>query len=565
MHLAAAHGGVTLWRQNGDGWAAGEAVPGLSGAGQVWLWPGAAGQIDLFWIKTAQLVHSRRAAGVWGAATALSPVEATPVLGLRLAQTPDGAIHTLWGEAQIHDSLVRYRRLATGGAWGEAQTLAAGPIDGLGLAADDAGRVHAAWLLSSTADPALHYRRLSGETWQPVETLWRGVVEMIGYDVAFLQAFDASPDGVAQALLWFSDDYVYARREPGGRLITEHLAGNELNGPTMVLDAAGNPHVAIVDSFGGNPALNVGYIARPESGDWSAPAQASNDPGYGFNGLPVIDPLGRVHILWHIPDGGYDESYLWPDLMYTGPRPAAAGGESSLSRTVTVPADMPQPVLSFMHAGRGMVTLDLTGGRDQASSPSGTLARPPVRSETILLPPAPAGYRHEWVDLSAYAGQTVQLTLRASWAAGEPVAWARFDDVTLGAAHTDVGVTADGGQRLANNLAHHTVFVSNDSALPAAGVSLVYTLPPQLAFVSADPAPASLSPLRWELGELAAGETRVVRLTTRAATGALPPSVNSAAAVATTSEELELLNNTAAATTTLRREGRVVLPAIMRP
>ena len=155
------------------------------------------------------------------------------------------------------------------------------------------------------------------------------------------------------------------------------------------------------------------------------------------------------------------------------------------------------------------------------------------------------------------------LTLRAAWAAGEPAAWALVDDVTLGAAHTDVGVTATSSSRLAGDLVNHTVTISNDSTLPAAGVALTYTLPPQLVFVAADPAPTTLAPLRWELGTLAAGEAVGGRLTTRVAAGATPLFVTSTATAATTDAELELLNNMAAAQTPMQRWLR--LPLVVGP
>ena len=73
--------------------------------------------------------------------------------------------------------------------------------------------------------------------------------------------------------------------------------------------------------------------------------------------------------------------------------------------------------------------------------------------------------------------------MRAAWAAGEPAAWALVDDVTLGAAHTDIGVVASSSGRLTGDVVIHTLTVANDSALPAAGVALRHTLPPQLAYV----------------------------------------------------------------------------------
>ena len=391
LHLAASHNGISVWGQAGDGWSAtSTALPDVTDFSPVWLAAGPGGRVDLFWQKGLwELFHSRLTNGAWSAVTRLSPANATLWAGLYTATTPDGALHVVWHET-LQDSLIRYRRLSASGTWGAATTLYKGPVDGLGLAADDAGRLHAVWLGKKNGEPTLDYRWARDGVWQPVETLWRGVLADTR-DSASLEAFGVSPAGVAQAMLWIGENSDYVRREPGGRLTVEHLTSDGLNSTTMVFDGVGNPHVAVVDKFGGSTALNVGYAARSETGDWSAPVQVSDDPWYGYGGVPAVDALGRVHFLWL---GDQSDPYHEPDLIYTGPLPAATGGASILSRTVSVPAGMADPVLSLMYGARGAVTLDLTGG---------SAAGPSVRSDPLLLPPAPAGYRHEWIDLSAYS------------------------------------------------------------------------------------------------------------------------------------------------------------------
>jgi uncharacterized repeat protein (TIGR01451 family) len=179
------------------------------------------------------------------------------------------------------------------------------------------------------------------------------------------------------------------------------------------------------------------------------------------------------------------------------------------------------------------------------------------------LPASPAGFRHEWLDLSAWSGRSVTFTFRLARTAGKPATWAIIDDVSLGAAHTDVHVSGESSGLLSGDRVVHTLAAGNRSALAAAGVTLTYALPPQLIFVSADPAPSGTSPLRWNLGTLAPGAEVTIHVTTAVKAGASLGPVVSTATLATTDNELELVNNTLAVTTLLERT--VLLPVLLRP
>lgn len=545
LHLAAAAGtaGLHLWPQAGDGWsAAAEKVPNVAEAYSVKLAAGPGGAVDVVWSDYWKLFHNRRpAGGGWSAAYLVAGVHAQTYQHVqRLALTPDGALHVVWLDSINNLS---HRRLSPGGAWGAPVLLVSGSLDhsetGIGVGVDGAGRLHVGWGQQMDYSSEIRYRRLNGTAWGPVET-----IRQLDNSDADLQGFGVAPGGAVQALVWRDSGLEYARRETDGRTVAEWVAGFFQNAASMTIDAAGAPHVGFVMP-GATGAYNVFYTTRSESGEWLDPVNVSRRDRYSYGPALAADPQGNVHALYAIESEAAGTNGYLPDVAYAGPTPAATSGESVLSRTVTVPPGMAHPTLSFVYQSAGALRL-MVGGTPETT-----------------LPATPAGFRHEWLDLSAYSGQPVTLTFRLARTAGQPATWAIIDDVSLGAAHTDVHVSGESSGLLAGDTVVHTLAVGNRSALAAAGVTLTYALPPQLVFVAADPAPSSTSPLRWNLGTLAPGAEVTIHITTAPAPGALPGQVVSTATLATTDNELELVNNTLAVTTLLERT--VLLPVLLRP
>ncbi len=550
LHLAATTGDVYLWHQAGDGWSAtAEQLPGAAEAWLVGLTAGPGGRLDVLWAKHAQnLYHNRRAGGVWSAATPLSDPQATLWAGFRTATTPDGAFHVIWDESLPDVAAIRYRRLGPNGVWGAADTLTQNDLglSDMGLAVDAAGCLHVGWLTQrENTSSDLYHRSRCDAGWGAVETMWHRD-EGDGY----LQGWGVSPAGVTQALVEHSDGYDYVRRERDGQTVTEPLSGNTKNAPSMILGPAGTPHVAFT-ALAETGWRNFFYTTRSEAGQWSEPINVSGSIGVGYGASLTADDTGNIHALWYfhsLTAPGYDQ---WVDLAYAGPVPTTTGGESILSRVITVPDDMAHPALSFVYSSGGAL--------DVSVAPVGT--GPAGISAT--LPATTAGMRHHWLDLSAYTGDSLTLTFRLTRVPNRPANWAVIDDVTLGAAHTDIDVTGQSTSGAPGATAVHTLWVTNRSALAAAGVVLTYELPPELVFVSADPAPDGTEPLRWQLGVLPAGGAPVmIRVTTAIMTGRMPPQVVSRAGLTTTDAELEVVNNAADVATTI--EASLALPIILR-
>jgi hypothetical protein len=123
-------------------------------------------------------------------------------------------------------------------------------------------------------------------------------------------------------------------------------------------------------------------------------------------------------------------------------------------------------------------------------------------------------------------------------------------------------VSAKGASALPATTVVHELVAGNRGRVAAGPVVLTYNLPPELSFVSADPAPQSTSPLRWEFGALAAGATRPIRVVVAVSPSAAISQTIYATAVVSAAGELETHNNTAAAAT--RLESVIYLPVVLR-
>ncbi len=183
--------------------------------------------------------------------------------------------------------------------------------------------------------------------------------------------------------------------------------------------------------------------------------------------------------------------------------------EAILSQQVTIPADMPAPTLSLYAR---------TNGAPGASTPlqisiqdaAGTSA--PILSLTEF-----SDWRHYWVDMTRWRGQTITLTVNLTQNQGEPLRWGAIDDISLGS-----GAYADGWVAVAAQIppasASEITFdlhYGNAGPDPAHNVRITYTLPPGAAFQSAEPPPTEQSggEIWWDRASLATGTQERIRLT----------------------------------------------------
>jgi hypothetical protein len=217
----------------------------------------------------------------------------------------------------------------------------------------------------------------------------------------------------------------------------------------------------------------------------------------------VAAPAGAGALLaWQAGDAG--PRYLQPPI-------AGSDGVSRLSRTVTIPADMPAPTLSLM--------LDLD---KPWADPRGTFearVRDASGKATALLTTSEptTGWQHRWFDLTPWQGQTVTVELESAWQRGGPLMHAYADEFTLGSgAHADTWAAASVGGILPGQTGRATLAHGNRGDVDAADVALRVTLPAGVTLVAANPpAAAEGGEWVWRLAGLPAGATGRVEVDLR--------------------------------------------------
>lgn len=140
------------------------------------------------------------------------------------------------------------------------------------------------------------------------------------------------------------------------------------------------------------------------------------------------------------------------------------------------------------------------------------------------------------------------LRLGLDYTADSSPAVVYLDEVSVGSTYPDAWVEAAGPRSvLPGQQAVYTLTYGNHGAAEAADVAVSYSLPAALALVSADPAPSSVAPLTWNVGELPAHSGPfTITLTLRADPLAGLGWVGSTAQIQTQSTELEQANNSVA-------------------
>ena len=101
----------------------------------------------------------------------------------------------------------------------------------------------------------------------------------------------------------------------------------------------------------------------------------------------------------------------------------------------------------------------------------------------------------------------------------------------------------------------YTLTVTNNGPATATGVVVTDTLPAAVTYVSATPAPASVSGqmLTWNVGSLAVGASTTITVTVNATTGGV--SALNVAEVTSTTPDVDLSNNTATNVTRIVNSG----------
>ena len=548
------------------------------------------GNVFVFWVyfRSGVTMARRDPSGSWSAPMILSgdgTCTALTECGLpKVVVDPAGVIHAVWDSA----GRILYSERATNGVWTaplEIQKPNNGSNPFMGM--DDAGVIHVVW--TGSYDNLLYTQRSSSGAWSTPIEFTRGMFH--GFmDGANEMDMKVGHNGVV-SVVWevgtqyasteLSDLY-YSQRSVSGAWSTpaniSNLPGNARN---LIISLAmdGAVHICwetsqIINSltqtylyhadqpYGGtwsgaekisqnqgshiNTTIdNQGVLlavwkgqgiqsAQRLAGGWTQPevigSYGSND--YVVNPVVAVDGTGRAHIVWRNDSG-----------FYVGPRYIQADSILRLSQTVTLPATMTSPVLSFFYqlgeastANGGRLMVRVTHGTDQPNT---------VFSTTTNTD----GWTHGWFDLSPWAGEEITVSYQLNLKGRQPPAFALVDDVTIGSGSTDVWVKDVGtGTALPSSTITLALAYGNQGVAPAAGVTVTQTLPDQLTYVSANPLPATVNGqvLTWDATTLAGRSGPFTIQVTAAVAADVAPSktLNGSAHIQTTTAELETGNNT---------------------
>jgi len=563
LHIVATtENGLIYLRQTGaNTWAAPEAVSSSMPSQEPYLIRGPDGALHLLWVEyvhPGSIVHlrySRRASGGgWSVPVTAVTLERASLGGYGAALTPNGALLLGYLEWNFEDAIgdrlwTRERR--PDGQWMPPALLQQAPNERLALRWDgnlvigDDGRAHMLWTWMHHFGSYIRYDTFyaahDGATWSAAQRIF------IGADSA---ALALGPDGAPHALLGRGDNFLYyTTLRDGVWILPERVPGTSAGWLNLLIDGDGQPHVLRAGYDGTYSTGDLQYTRRLPSGAWTEAQPVSTAFTKNYRPDAAMDAGGSAHVVWLVEDD--DTWNTRPDVVYAGPPTAAAATTTTLSQTVVVPtAD--HPVLSFFYGFGGATSetrLELVIGDD-----------PPINLPTAGAEPGRAT-RHHWVDLSGHAGQSVTIAFRLNQAANRSAAWAAVDDVSLGAAHGDVWVSGQGGSVSPGRTIIHNLMAGNRSGIAAEGATLTYTLPPELRFVSADPAPTTTNPLRWDLGTLSPGAFVTIRVTVAVDGAAKPSGTLVATAAVALLNELETDNNTVEIVT--RVESRLFAPVVI--
>ncbi len=435
------------------------------------------------------------------------------------------------------------RRLANG-SWppGDILFQERAYIHNFRAIADSHGQLHVVWLIDEEyQEPVtMMYARFSDGQWR------RGASFQSpfgGYGNR-LVGLVASTAGEPRAVNAYGAVTVLTEHDPGrGWLASETVLDSGDWFQTAIVDGNDRTHVAARRYRSGPNGSRIVYRWRDRDGVLSPSVQVFGQDVEHTVPQLTADAAGSVHLLWLGMESTPNNETVPSHINYVGPALTAQPADAFVSQSVNIPADMTNPVLSFLYKSSDANAFEVEAG--------GTLRD---------LPAAAFDTAHHWLDMSPYAGQTISVTFRLRQGANRPAAWAMLDDVSLGSAHPDVALSGWSGEALPGQTATLRLTAANPGALPAEPVTLTLQLPPELSFVSAVPAPDGNAPPVWNLGALAPGETTTVDITVRVGGTAAPFALLRSTAALETAGELETANNTVELRTRVART--VWLPGI---
>ncbi|MEZ4861548.1 MAG: IPT/TIG domain-containing protein [Caldilineaceae bacterium] len=443
------------------------------------------------------LYYSKRLpTGVWSSPAFI--VKGTQPL---LAADPKGGLHILYycSTSDCTQATVMHRYLASNGVWGNDTILdsiepyTGNSISGFALAVTPDSVLHVVWIQTGAygMNTLYYQKRWANGKWSVREKS----DEFIDQN-SFYKSQQLLADRNGNLHLYTSRNSLgyYMYKAVDANWLTPEIIDPSMNtfaSRSLLLDAAGTVHF-LTPIFGDQAGF---YRYRRQGQIWSD--------------LQSISQLGSYYEYTSMAAGSANTLYMVGSQSYSGPSVlygtlhATATFTSAISQTVTIPADLPHPTLSFLYAldgGAGQsrfdvaITHNLTVTQDMTTTQTVTATQ--IFSDATNTP-----WRLGWSDLTPWQGQTVTITFAIHQVAGEPAFRVMLDDIWLGAWQTPVITTVTPEQVESGHAA--TLVITGENFKDIAAVRLGETLLSNVRILDEQTLqadlPASIGPGVWDM------------------------------------------------------------------
>lgn len=375
------------------------------------------GTLHAMWNSDLGLVYSQKLSpGQW-----TLPAVIGPGWDFAIAADSRGGVHVIYryvpptgGCPQCNQ--IYYLEKLPSGTWKSPIPLDMGyGYMGPGITVGPDDTVHFIWQESWPGDShnsGVYYRaRLRDGTLTPREQLYAE----FGYSFN-RQRIAAAPDGGLHAFWSWAHSGYYVSRAPKGIWSSPVSLPKARGEADLAVDGRGVVHMVSNSSIIGDEATY--YRRKVPEGEWSDPVLLHGD----YHNAPsiAVDQYGLIHIVW--------EDFA--TIRYLTTRRSTQSGISFISQAITIPTDSHKPTLAFTYQLRGATPWGHSGLEVNISD---SITTTQVFSITVSTPWYLAS-----IDLQAWAGQTVTVTLALRQESGDPYVSLFLDDVSLGSWHTPV-------------------------------------------------------------------------------------------------------------------------------
>lgn len=498
-----------------------------------------------------------------------------------LTVTPQGIIHVVWrGEAGIY-----YNHTLPDGSWQGTEVIAK---NGERIVSDRKGVVHRS---TSGDDGKIYYsyRPVNGNWsadlyigeghvndltvgwddnvyiwtatsyWQrSPEGQWFGPMPVDCGEYGSIDEIAVDPKGTVHVICdnyYFGTDGSYLYKTPGHDWSEREVLPNYGGNGSIAIDSRGTLYLVTIDK---NPSLywscDAYFRSKPRGGAWSNPVLLQADASPDSQMQPVVRIGGRdlPHIMYYEAMKGQARSYA--------PLCAAASTQNgALSQTITLPADMSNPTLSFFY--------DLHGASAQNSEAFTISVADGLTSTVVFSTTHNGDWRHHWIDLSPWMGQTITLTFATQTLAGDSYVSLALDDITLGAYYPDLWIEAENFVSQPGQPVIYKLTYGNQSGLTVPNARIIMPQTEALLFANASPTATfntHLSQWEWESGTISAnsGPHEIIITATVAPSATWFTTYTYTATISAPSIEANFSNNVAFGQLLVAR--RTYLPLVLR-